>query len=351
MSTPNPKAVLAIKNGRNQRVSDARSGRGWRGWRRGGAWLGWALAAPPAGLAVARLTRYEGRSVIIAAEALTPYWFVPAYFALGLGLFSRHRALSIVAGALIALHLAWVLPEYRPARPLPAGARAAPHLRIFSSNLRYTNSDMTGIAEEIRRARPDVVLLQELSPSNHEALERTGVLDQFEFSLVQPELRPTGSGVYSRLPMTDAATWDLDGMLNARVTVDVDGHPVRIYDIHTNAPFGARGAPRWEHQLAAIGRAAEAETGALVVAGDFNASFGHRPFRALLDGRLRDAHVDRGNGRANTWPRDIPLVPPVVRIDHVLVSDQLSVLGIAEGTGRGSDHRPLIADLAVTGAV
>lgn len=334
--------VPAIKTGRRLRGSASRARWGW-------GLLGWALATPPAGLAVARLTRYEGRSVIVAAEALTPYWFVPAYFALGLGLFSRQRALSIVAGALIALHLAWVLPELRPARPLPAGAGSAPRIRIFTSNLKYTNTHMAGIAEEIRRARPDVVLLQELSPANLEALQRTGVIDEFKFTLIQPQVRPTGTGVLSNLPMTDAATWDVSGMVNARVTVAVGDRTVRIYDVHTNAPFGAPGAPRWKRQLAQIRQAAAAETGPLVVAGDFNASYGHRPFRALLDGGLSDTHVEAGRGSAKTWPRDIPLLPPLVRIDHVLVSPQISVLSIAEGVGRGSDHRPLIADLAVTG--
>lgn len=312
-------------------------------------WLGWAGVIPPAGLAIARLTRYESRSVIIAAEALTPLWFLPAYAALGLGLFSRQRALSVVAGALVALHLAWVVPELRPARPLPAAAGSAPHIRIFSANLKYTNTAMASMAAEIRKARPDVVLLQELSPVNLEALRRTGVLDQFEFNLTQPQVKPTGSGVFSHLPMTDAGVWDVNGMINARVTVAVGDRKVRIYDVHTNAPFGAPGAPRWERQMAAIRRSAAAEHGPLVVAGDFNAAYGHRPFRDLLDAGLRDAHVERGRGWATTWPRDLRAVPPLVRIDHVLVSRQLAVVGIGEGIGRGSDHRPLIADLALTG--
>ncbi|MDQ6910218.1 MAG: endonuclease/exonuclease/phosphatase family protein, partial [Actinomycetota bacterium] len=157
---------------------------------------------PPAGLAVARLSRLEERSVIVAAEAVTPLWFLPAYAAFGLGLFLRKRALSVVAGALVALHLKWVLPEFRPARPLPAVAGGAPRVRIFSANLKYTNTRMAPIADEIRETRPDVVLFQELSHANLYALRATGVLDGFEFSLTQPRLMPTGTGVFSRLPLT-----------------------------------------------------------------------------------------------------------------------------------------------------
>jgi endonuclease/exonuclease/phosphatase (EEP) superfamily protein YafD len=311
--------------------------------------MGWVAAIPPATLAAARLTQLEGRSVVIAAEAVTHLWFLPTYAAFGFGLFSRQRALSIVAGALIALHLAWVLPEMRPARPLPVAAGSAPHIRIFSANLKYTNIGMTPMAREIRDARPDVVVLQELSPANLDALRATGVLDGFEFSLVQARLMPTGTGVFSRLPLSDAEPWDVAGMINARVTVTVGDHRVRIFNIHTNAPFGVPGAPRWEQQLNQIRRAAMAEKGPLVVAGDFNASYGHRPFRALLDSGLADAHTERGRGWVTTWPRDLQVVPAFVRLDHVLVSRHLAVVGIAEGVGKGSDHRPLIADLAVTG--
>jgi endonuclease/exonuclease/phosphatase (EEP) superfamily protein YafD len=37
----------------------------------------------------------------------------------------------------------------------------------------------------------------------------------------------------------------------------------------------------------------------------------------------------------------------VARIDHVLTTDGLVVTRIGVGEGRGSDHRPLIADVAV----
>jgi endonuclease/exonuclease/phosphatase (EEP) superfamily protein YafD len=43
----------------------------------------------------------------------------------------------------------------------------------------------------------------------------------------------------------------------------------------------------------------------------------------------------------------MPVFPPMLRIDHVLVGEGVSVLGQRTGTGRGSDHRPLVTDLAI----
>lgn len=48
-----------------------------------------------------------------------------------------------------------------------------------------------------------------------------------------------------------------------------------------------------------------------------------------------------------TWPRDRGVLPALVRIDHVLTSDQVVVTRITAGAGAGSDHRPLIADVAL----
>jgi endonuclease/exonuclease/phosphatase (EEP) superfamily protein YafD len=48
-----------------------------------------------------------------------------------------------------------------------------------------------------------------------------------------------------------------------------------------------------------------------------------------------------------TWPRDRRLVPPLARIDHVLTRGPIVVTHIGTGDGRGSDHHPLVAEVAL----
>jgi endonuclease/exonuclease/phosphatase (EEP) superfamily protein YafD len=36
-----------------------------------------------------------------------------------------------------------------------------------------------------------------------------------------------------------------------------------------------------------------------------------------------------------------------MRLDHVLVTPEVTVQSVREGVGRGSDHRPIIADLVL----
>jgi hypothetical protein len=62
---------------------------------------------------------------------------------------------------------------------------------------------------------------------------------------------------------------------------------------------------------------------------------------------LAGADERRGRGWATTWPRNRWPLPPLMRLDHVLVSPEIGVRSVREGIGQGSDHRPPIADLVL----
>jgi endonuclease/exonuclease/phosphatase (EEP) superfamily protein YafD len=82
------------------------------------------------------------------------------------------------------------------------------------------------------------------------------------------------------------------------------------------------------------------------VVGDFNATQHSRVYEQLMSGHFRSAHEDRGRGYATTWPNGLRPVPPI-RIDQALMSPQVECVSIVEGTGLGSDHKPLILELRV----
>jgi endonuclease/exonuclease/phosphatase (EEP) superfamily protein YafD len=224
----------------------------------------------------------------------------------------------------------------------------SPHLRLFSANLLSTNVDMEGIAGELGAEEPDVVVLQEVSPPNLAALEATGALEPFPHRWVTARPDALGTAFFSRLALEDAEAWRAGGLPMPRATVVVGDRRLRLYDVHVKAPFGPRGRALWEAQLAALRQAAAAEAGPVAMAGDFNANSGHRPFRALVRVGLRDAHLDRGRWWAATWPSNRRPVPPLTLLDHVLVSRHAAVLDVREGTGRGSDHLPVVVDLVLT---
>jgi endonuclease/exonuclease/phosphatase (EEP) superfamily protein YafD len=83
-----------------------------------------------------------------------------------------------------------------------------------------------------------------------------------------------------------------------------------------------------------------------VVAGDFNATPYNRTMHRMQDLGLDSVHERRGRGLAVTWPNGHRPVAPV-QIDHVLVDASVVVLAVTELAGTGSDHKPVLTDLAL----
>jgi endonuclease/exonuclease/phosphatase family metal-dependent hydrolase len=310
-------------------------------WR---AVIGWLLVVPLSICAAARAARLEeSSSLLLLAAGLTPFLGLPALVALGIGLWYHRRALTVVSAATAGTMLVTALPGLgvpAGARP-PAGEPAT--FRVFSANLFDANPDVGRIAEEIKAAAPDLLALQEVNPDGAAALQRSGVLARLPYRRAEIRGGASGIGLWSRFPLAETQVHQVGGMPLIGATVILGDRRLRFFTVHTVAPLGDD-RPRWRAQLRWIDQAVRREGGPLVVAGDFNATRYHRSFRRLLSDRLVDAHERRGRGWATTWPRGSWL-PPLMRLDHVLVSPDIGVRTIREGHGQGSDHRPIIAEL------
>jgi endonuclease/exonuclease/phosphatase (EEP) superfamily protein YafD len=311
-------------------------------WRLAG-FGGWLLIVPLASAAGARVARLdESSSLLLLASGLTPLLWLPALAAFTIGLCSRRPALTLVSGGVAALYLTWALSGLGVPKAAPSGAAG---LRLFSANLQVGNPDLGPIAAEIGAAQPDVVVLQELGPGMVDQLRRSGVLDAYPYRLVRARPGAFGIGVWSRLPLMETREVQVEDVTMLRVAMTVGGLRVPLWAVHTVAPVGSN-RDRWRRQLAWLGSVARQDR-PLIVAGDLNATRWHRGLGKLLADGLDDAHERRGRGWAATWPRDRWPLPPVLRLDHVLVSSEIGVQAVREGIGVGSDHRPVLADLAV----
>ena len=123
------------------------------------------------------------------------------------------------------------------------------------------------------------------------------------------------------------------------------GGPVALRLVHTLAPFPVSWR-EWSAALAAFGRSVRASGDSrMLMVGDFNATWGNSGFVGLLRNGLSDGAAARGKAADMTWPNGA-VVPPFVRIDHVLTGARLAVTEIAAKQGFGSDHRYLVAAVA-----
>jgi endonuclease/exonuclease/phosphatase (EEP) superfamily protein YafD len=309
--------------------------------------LGWAIVVPLLLVAVARVVAWDARSVLIAVNALTPFVFLPAWpVAVGAGV-ARRWALVGAASVVALAQVALVVPELAARSAVPAAVPGVRAVRLFTANVYAWNDRPGGIAEEIRASRPDVVFLQESTPAIVDAMDASGALEDLPYRLAVSRNDPFGGLVAARWPLLDHEVVEIDGRpVLLRATVETEGGPLRLYAVHVVAPFGG-GRGSWMNEVRAITDAVRTERLPILMAGDFNATWGNRAFRRLLDAGLTDAAAARGRPFQMTW-RQGGRVPPLTRIDHVLTTDGLAVVAIRTGEGRGSDHRPIVADIVRT---
>jgi endonuclease/exonuclease/phosphatase (EEP) superfamily protein YafD len=312
--------------------------------------LGWVAAAGLVGLCVVHEVQPLGTSVAIAAIGVSPL-VLPLALPLGLAAGWRRRWLLATACALVLVCWSfWAGPDFWPFSRAPAAT--GPGVRILDANVSQSNTDLRVLGRQIGRDDPDVVVLEELTPTSLESLEGTGALRPYRWSIFRTKFGPGGMGLWSRVPASQLSLWTV-----GKGQVEIEGwiHPsgtvsMRVDGIHVYAPaFGHREVDppaTWQRQLAAVRSHLAAEPRPLLVAGDFNATWDLRPFQRILHLGLSDAAVLAGRGWEMTWPRNQAFVIPYLRLDHVLLSAGLTVTSYRLGDDPGSDHRPLLVTVA-----
>jgi endonuclease/exonuclease/phosphatase (EEP) superfamily protein YafD len=310
--------------------------------------VSWAGCAALLAFVALRVLHLDGAAPVATLQSLTPYLLVPAWLVLGWAAGTRRPALAVLSVVLLVFHVAWLLPEARASVPLDATVRAAPALRVFSANVFADNPHPERIMGEVLASDADVVLLQEYDDDARRAFAAAGVLDRYPYRVENRRDDPFGSLVASRLPVRSAEIRTVGTVPMPVVVVDTAIGPVTFVSVHTRRPVTAAEHPGWIADHAALEDLVRTRTTPLVVAGDFNATTSHRPFRALLASGIVDSHRARGAGLQNSWPNHLP-GPPLVRIDHVLATTELVARSVRNGRGEGSDHVPMVVDLALVG--
>lgn len=275
----------------------------------------------------------------VAVAAITPWPYFLAWPVAIVSLVRRRWLTVAVSASLIAAQVLLVLPTWWPGEPAaPVGPW---RLRIIDANVRNNNLELGGIAREIEADRPDVVTLQELSDENVRSLLRTGAVADYRWHVIHLSSGSTGFGVWSDVPLADPTVWYADSHAEFSAMLRPPAGPsISLLAIHTFAPRGSGEPTIWSRELQEIAARAAADAKPLIVVGDL------KQFQALLDQHLHDAAVELGQGWRMTWTRNVRFIPPFLRPDHLLYSDGLTATSYRLGQGSGSDHKPLLVELA-----
>jgi len=188
------------------------------------------------------------------------------------------------------------------------------------------------------------VFLHEATFLWEDALEASDL----EYTMMSGRREPLDFGTIALIP--DGAAFQSFGFSNTEprsveVVVDVAGVPVRLLGVHPLSPSTERRAALRDAQLRFAREWAAGSDVRTIVAGDLNATPWSYAFRRIerVGGLVNS---QRGYGLELTFPAaGNPLVQ--VSIDHVLYSQGLRVIDRRLGVPAGSDHLPVIVDLAL----
>jgi endonuclease/exonuclease/phosphatase (EEP) superfamily protein YafD len=313
-------------------------------------WVGRVLLAPVwlvvmglLGLVAARVLAFDDRRIFMLADAYTLWIYLPAYAIVVAAVCFRFRTLAVAGAVVVVAQLAWVVPPvFDTVAAVPTMA-SVPRLRVVSANLAFTNFDHT-LVRELSGYDADVLFLEEVTPAWWDAIVREGLLASYPEHAESIHNGASGIAVLSRLPLSDVhiANPEIQPIISATMTFQ--RLAVRLVAVHPVAPIEtfARNQDQQRAITAIVRRSARPR----IVAGDFNSTMYNAWMQELTGLGLREAHEAVGRSFATTWPNGERHLPPI-RIDHVLVDPPLIPTRAAEGRGQGSDHRPIIVDLAV----
>lgn len=296
--------------------------------------------------------------------ALTPMATGLAVLAFLAALLARARWAAVLPGVLLATMLVWQFGPgtviwwqqlFGSGQTSTSGARGGGgggELRVLTVNAEYGSADVADMVAQVRSRKIDVLSVQELTPELVAGLGAAGLGRELPHSVLRPEAGYTGTGIWSRWPVTPLG--DIPGTQSATPRARVQppsGPPFTVIAVHPTAPAGLGADKMWRTDLHlvrdVIRETAGGGNGPLVVAGDFNASRDHALFRELLDPGLDDALdvAPGGPWLGFTFPVGQGY-PPLMRLDHILFTRHgLRCVSAATVLVPGTDHRGVVAAL------
>jgi endonuclease/exonuclease/phosphatase (EEP) superfamily protein YafD len=255
-------------------------------------------------------------------------------------LFRRRVFAALLLG--LSLYQAVPLAAVWGPNPVPPTRASGKPIRILMVNVYELNDRYDLVAAQIRREDPDVVGLVEVTPQWVAGLNRTGIVRDYPYRRSMP-FGARGLALWFKTPPLEFPSVEVLTPLGNPVQaarVMLGDRPCTLWLVHPPNPLYDH--DHCNEEILALGRRIGREPGSRVAIGDFNRTDGSPYFHDFvrLSG-LRDSRT--GFGRQGSWPSWSPYR---IAIDHAFVSDDVSVVARRVGPDVGSDHRPLLLEIA-----
>lgn len=259
--------------------------------------------------------------------------------------------------------------------------QATTSLTVMTLNCRYGKAAAQDILDQAQNHRVDVLALQEVNATLLENLRTAGMGQTLPY-LVEGSKTTNDNGgrnaLFSRSEPVESqpASLDLHASAVPLIVLQTGSGPVQLASVHPRSP--QRGAQQWGlgiERLALLkgsdteqiadsdsnsghgnvparspvsksSRLRVTESTPTIILGDCNANLHHPTFRAMLrTSRLHDASLTLGNGPHPTFPHFACILPAMIEIDHILISQSIKVKSVKTLEVPGTDHYGLLAKL------
>lgn len=291
----------------------------------------------------------SGRSAL--GDIIDELW--PVYMAIAAGLvflclfFNAPRRIGWqgTAASLLTASLLIYETEFWELGPLDMEmTAAAPNgdtLSVATFNVWASNQDLNATTTFILEHQFDLVSAQEVGLNSGELPDRLRAEYPHQFTC--------GRGVYifSRRSFLDTGCPDTPQGLSRRMPVawaDIewnDGEVIRFVAVHLARPMEMDWRRPQIERLADFLAANSDRT--MILAGDFNAGHAGRSMEGL---EAQLAPMRRADDRHPTWPSNRFGGVPLLALDQLWLSEDLMMLYSHRGPDLGSDHRPVIGEVA-----
>ena len=261
-------------------------------------------------------------------------------------LFQRRWILAVIALTGSAANLGAMVTQAGSPLPMMPPSANSPRVRLISVNVLQGNKRLDLLEQFIRTSDADVLVFQEVTFKTANLLAKLKTIYPGQF--MHPMKNSKGCALLTRLPLI-SARWERTPGLEAvgAIVAEIESTTGRfaVLDIHSHKPTNEKDAASQGTYFQWIGaKVQETQQRGLptVVAGDFNSTLWARALQDFT-AKTQLSNVNQGILFDATWSR---WLPQRLMIDHVFLTPEWSLVGREVGPATGSDHRPLIVDLA-----
>ncbi len=226
------------------------------------------------------------------------------------------------------------------------GADDTTHISFLMCNVYQPNKEYDQVKAKVSQYKPDIFITTESDIIWQNAL--TSLNADYPYRVEIPQSNTYGMHLYSRLPLSESTvryTVEKDiPSIRTKVTLS-SGKQITLFVIHPRPPVPGEADDSEERdaELILMAKEAKKESGAVIVAGDFNdvawseTTELFQEVSGFLDPR-------RGRGFYNTFHAKIPIFR--WPLDHILHSNHFKLNRIERVGKVNSDHFPMFVELS-----